>query len=134
LPESTPSAGTISSTSEAVGRPGFTEPRFLHPAIDTFVPALPYTYRDVAAPEGAVVELTISGDSGETWLLLREQAGWHLYVGHIEHASAAVVLPQEIAWKLWTKWTAKDEALKSAQVRCDAALASQIFEMTSVIA
>lgn len=52
---------------EGVGKPGFLEPRFLKPALDTFMRALPHTYRHTAAPEGSVVEVTISGDSGGTW-------------------------------------------------------------------
>lgn len=67
-------------------------------------------------------------------VLVREQARWHPYVGHAENADAAVVIPQEIAWKLFTKWIAKEEALRNAEVQGDVALASTVFEMTSVIA
>lgn len=119
---------------EAVGRPGFMEPRFLKPALDTFVRALPYTYRDVSAPEGTAIELTISGDSGEMWCLLREQGRWHHYLGPAKNPDAAVAIPQEIAWKLWTRWFPKDETLVNAEVRGDDRLATPIFEMTSVIA
>src|SRR5207253_325278 len=49
---------------DAVGRPGLTEPRYLAPVLDAFVRALPHTYRAVAAPDGAVVALTIAGAAG----------------------------------------------------------------------
>jgi hypothetical protein len=119
---------------DAVGKPGFTHPRFLRPALDAFVRALPYTYRDVLAPEGTVIELSVSGDSGETWLLEREQASWRLYVGRSDSARASVTIPQEIAWRLWTKWVPKADALEAAEIRGDPALAATVFDMTSVIA
>jgi len=42
---------------EAVGQPGLTEAVFLTPVLDTFVRALPYTFRAVSAPEQTVVRL-----------------------------------------------------------------------------
>ena len=33
--------------------------RLYHPVLDAFLRALPYTYRDVDAPEGTVVAVTI---------------------------------------------------------------------------
>jgi uncharacterized protein (TIGR03083 family) len=35
---------------DAVGKPGFKEPKFLAPVLDAFVRALPHTYREVDAP------------------------------------------------------------------------------------
>jgi uncharacterized protein (TIGR03083 family) len=118
----------------AVERPGFLEPRYLRPALDAFVRALPYTYRDVAAPDGASVELTVSGEAGDSWLLAREGGAWKLYLGRHETASAAVAIPQEIAWKLWTKWYPPNEAMARSRITGDAALAAKVFDMVSVIA
>ena len=49
---------------EAVQQPGLTEATFLRPVLDTFVRALPYTFRSVEAPENTVAELMIVGDAG----------------------------------------------------------------------
>jgi uncharacterized protein (TIGR03083 family) len=44
---------------DAVGRPGLTEAQFLDPLIDTFLRALPNTYRHVPAGQGDSVLITI---------------------------------------------------------------------------
>ena len=119
---------------EAVARPGYMETRFLKPVLDTFMRALPHTYRSVEAGEGTIIDVTISGDSGDRWLLVRERHRWSLYLGSVAHVTAAVIIPQEIAWKLFTKWLTKEEALKVSEVRGDSSLALRVFHMTAVIA
>ena len=119
---------------EAVARPGYMETPFLKPVLDTLMRALPHTYRGVEAGEGTIIDVTISGDSGDRWLLVRERHRWNLYLGSVAHGNATVVIPQEIAWKLFTKWITKEEALKVSEVRGDSSLALRVFHMTAVIA
>jgi uncharacterized protein (TIGR03083 family) len=119
---------------EAVARPGYVETRYLKPTLDTFMRALPHTYRSVEAREGTIIDVTIAGNSGDRWLLVREPHTWSLYLGSGVHANAAVAIPQEIAWKLFTKWITKEEALKVSDVRGDSSLALRVFDMTAVIA
>jgi uncharacterized protein (TIGR03083 family) len=119
---------------EALGRPGFDDARHLKPALGIFMRALPETYRTVGAPEGTSIDVTISGDSGGRWLLVRERQTWNLYVGTAEHPAAAVVIPQQIAWRLFTKWISIEEARRECEVRGDAALARWVFETTAVLA
>ena len=119
---------------DAVGKPGLKEPRFFHPVLDAFVRALPHTFRKVDAKEGTLIALTISGDSGGRWLLLRENTAWRLYVDNTQKADAETIIDQEIAWRLFCKGTTKDEALAGAVLSGDRALASTALEMTSVIA
>jgi len=119
---------------EAVARPGYMETPFLKPVLDTLMRALPHTYRGVEAGEGTIIDVTISGDSGDRWLLVRERHRWNLYLGSVAHGNATVVIPQEIAWKLFTKWLTKEEALKVSEVRGDSSLALRVFHMTAVIA
>jgi hypothetical protein len=49
---------------EAVGAEDLTARRWLHPALDLFVRALPHTYRAVAAAQGEAVVLQIEGEAG----------------------------------------------------------------------
>lgn len=118
----------------ALRRPGFDGPDYLKPALDIFVRALPETYRSVDAPEGTSVAVTISGDSGDHWLLVREGQTWNLYTGTAEHPTAAVVIPQQAAWKLFTRWMPKEQALMEAQTSGDSAFARRVFDTTAVIA
>ena len=49
---------------EAVRAPGLTQRRWLHPTLDIFVRALPFTYASVEARPGTAVRLEITGDAG----------------------------------------------------------------------
>jgi len=119
---------------EAVARRGYTTARYLKPALATFMRALPRTCQDVRAQDGRTVCVTISGDAGDTWLLVRERNRWGLYVGDLYRADAEVTIPQEIAWKLFTKWFPKQEALMQSKIQGDQSLALRVFEMIAVIA
>src|SRR5262249_37240787 len=68
-------------TRDAVGKPGQTEPRFLHPIIATFVHALPVAFRDATAAEGTAVQIHVTGESGGDWSVVREDNSWRLYAG-----------------------------------------------------
>jgi uncharacterized protein (TIGR03083 family) len=119
---------------EAVGRPGLTEQRFFAPVLATFVHALPQVFRDVAAEQGATVQLDITGDSGGIWTIRREDAAWLLYAGSAPQPSARVALDQGLAWKLFTRGLAPAEAAQEAQSEGDARLAGQIFQTVAIIA
>ena len=118
---------------DAVGKPGLKEPRFFAPVLDAFVRALPRTYRTVAAKEGTGVALTITGDAGGSWFLLRERDAWNLYCEATERADAAIVLDQEAAWRLFTKGISQNEALSKATLSGDQSLAAKAFETVSII-
>ena len=119
---------------DAVGRPGLKEPRFFAPVIDTFVRALPHTYRRVDAKETTMVALTVSGDSGGRWLLRRESGSWRLFIDDATKADAELLIDQELSWRLFTKGISKDKAQARAILSGDHLLASKALEMISVIA
>jgi uncharacterized protein (TIGR03083 family) len=119
---------------EALGRPGFDDARYLRPALEIFMRALPQTYRAVDAPEGTSIAVTISGDSGDRWLVVREGQTWNLYKGTIEEPAAAVVIPHHVAWRLFTRWIPTEQARRESDVRGDATLAQRVFETTAVLA
>jgi uncharacterized protein (TIGR03083 family) len=119
---------------DAVGKPGLMEPRYLAPVLDAFVRALPHTYRDVVADEGVLVGLTIAGESGGKWFLLRERGEWHLYVEVTQQPQAEVVIDQDMAWRLFTRGIGKQEALARATVKGDSLLGARMLEVVSIIA
>src|SRR5215469_639815 len=49
---------------DATGTAGLTSPEYVGPVIDTFMRALPHTLRDAAAPDGTVVQVTVTGPGG----------------------------------------------------------------------
>ena len=54
---------------DATDRPGLYEPRMFAPVLDTFVRAIPHTFRNVDEPEGTLVQLDVTGDGGGEWVL-----------------------------------------------------------------
>src|SRR5262249_10350311 len=53
---------------DAVRRPStITTPRLFHPCLDSFMRALPFTYRNVAADAGTTVTVVVSGEAGGSW-------------------------------------------------------------------
>jgi uncharacterized protein (TIGR03083 family) len=118
----------------AVGRPLLVSRKWLYPVLDTFLRALPYTYREVDAGEGAVLVVRIRGRAGGSWSLRRERQGWQLYAGADRAALARVELDADLAWRLFTKGIAAAMAEQSARVRGDQALGRVLFEMVSIMA
>ena len=94
----------------AVGRPLLTDPKMFSPVLATFVHALPRTYDDVIAPDGTTVMLTIRGQSGGAWLLVRQPGTWSLFVDDsLTDPTAHVSLAEEDAWRLFTKSISDEE-------------------------
>lgn len=119
---------------EAVGKPGAAEPYFLAPVLAAFVHALPVTYREVDAPRGTSVTLRISGPAGATWTVIREENGWVLFSGAPERPDAALVLPEDTAWRLFTHGIGADEARSAARFEGSRRLAEQALQTISIIA
>ncbi|MRG93146.1 hypothetical protein GF068_14575 [Polyangium spumosum] len=119
---------------DAVGRPGLTERRHLHPVIDTFLRGAPHAYRDVPAADGAGVDLVITGEAGGTWQLARAADRWELVTTRETPAVTTVELDADSAWRLWTKGLEPAEARARAVVRGDEALAAPVFRMVTIMA
>lgn len=88
---------------EAVGAPGLIARRWLHPVLDTFLRALPHSYRDTAAPMGTQVAVSITGDAGGDWLLVRREGYWQLAAGEAEAPASRIRTDADTAWRLFTK-------------------------------
>lgn len=119
---------------DAIHQPGLTEPRYLQPVLATFVHALPQAYRGVNAPEGTCVTLTIFGNSGSVWSIVREQCPWRLYMDKPPQPQADVILPENIAWRLFTKGIATEIARSQAIVHGDQDLGWRMLDAVSIIA
>jgi len=72
---------------DATGRAGLYVRRLFEPVMDTFVRALPWTFRDVEARQGTMVRLVVTDGLKKEWLLVRGAGKWDLFEGDI-HSSA----------------------------------------------
>src|SRR5579859_740053 len=66
---------------DAVGQPGLKEKRFFHPVLDTFVRALPHTYKDFPIANTPVLKFVVTGEAGDVWYLVGEANRWSLSQG-----------------------------------------------------
>ncbi len=119
---------------DAVGKPGLEEGRFFAPVLSTFVHALPHTFRDTDAPAGTTVQLHIEGEAGGEWAVVREADKWALYEGSAEKWEARVELGQSIAWRLFTKGVAPQEAERASSLSGDKRLGLQVLRAVAIIA
>jgi hypothetical protein len=118
---------------EAVNQPGLKEIRWLFPALDTFMRALPHTYRTQTVPEGTAISFTIIGDAGGDWSLLRQTNTWELFSGKTS-AVSSVYIEQDLAWRLFTNGVSQDEAKTQIKIEGEWALGAEILNMVSIMA
>ena len=119
---------------EAIGAPLLTEARWLRPVLDTFLRALPHTYRHVDAPDGTTLVVEVTGVAGDVWTISRDEGRWSLNRGRPENATAQIQIDQDLAWRLFTRGISKEEVRRHAQILGDDALALHLLNLLSSMA
>jgi uncharacterized protein (TIGR03083 family) len=122
----------------AAGRPTPIDARRLyHPVLETFLRALPFTYRGVDAPEGTTVGVTVVGEAGGDWSIRRSRGGWTMLDEVPDRPTSRVVIDQADAWRLFTKRTDRATArarFPAIRIEGDADLGGRVLEMVSIMA
>jgi hypothetical protein len=104
--------------------------------LETFLRALPFTFRDADRADGTIVRVVVRGEAGGEWWLVRQGGCWE-QVASGGTPSATVTLPQEVAWKVWTKRRPVEDKLRSwagILVEGDEVLGGLVVGMVSVMA
>jgi uncharacterized protein (TIGR03083 family) len=117
----------------AVGRPGIETRELYHPVLDCFMRALPYSYRDVPAETGTVLQFEISGDCGGTWWLYRDGNSWQLVQHAFGNVTSKVIIPQEIAWRVFTKGIDLASALAQTCVEGNEQLGVRVLTIKGIV-
>ena len=117
----------------AVNKPGIVTREFYFPVLDCFMRALPYAYRNVDAKSGSLAEFTIKGECGGSWNLLRDGEVWKLNASPGGEKISETVIPQEIAWRIFTKGIAREEAKTQVRAAGDEAVGLHILTMISIV-
>ena len=118
----------------ATNRPGIMTPRLYQPVLETFMRALPYTYRQVDAPEGTACDVVVPGDGGGHWRVLRADDRWRLVpVTGAPHVAAASIIPADLAWRLFTKSASHDEVANRVELQGDLGLASVVLGTLAIV-
>lgn len=118
---------------DAVNKPGIITKELYYPVMDTFMMALPYTYRDTPAKENTVVQVTISGSSGGDWFLIKKQ-NWQLQKKNHLPVTTQVSIDENIAWKLFTKSWRRKDVISNISIKGNEALAEPVLGMIAVMA
>ena len=119
---------------EAVMKPGIMTQEFFYPLIDTFMQALPHTYRNVQAEPGTSLVATVTSDLGGQWILERSDKNWLLQKNRSGNPQTEIILDPDTAWKLFTKGMSGAEAEKKIKFSGKAELGNPILSMLSVMA
>lgn len=117
---------------DATQRPGLMVPRLYHPVLDCFLRGLPYAYRRVEAAPGTTVRVDISGDCGGAWQIQKGEANWEM-----AHPAASwdarITVPQEIAWRVFTKGIPRQEAEAQVLMEGNDELAYHVLGLTAIV-
>lgn len=117
----------------AVDKPGIMTPEFYHPVLDCFMRALPFTYRTQPSKPGTLAQFTIAGDCGGRWHLYRDGEKWRLIDSPTGEQVSETTIPQEIAWRIFTKGIDRESATAQVRVSGNAELGLHILGMVSII-
>jgi uncharacterized protein (TIGR03083 family) len=117
----------------ATDRPGIMTRDLYYPVLDTFMRALPFKYRDKSARAGTHLRFNVSGDCGGTWYLSRESDQWLQTESAKGELLSDTTIPQEIAWRIFTKGIDRDSALAQVAVTGDRDLGSHVVSMVAII-
>jgi uncharacterized protein (TIGR03083 family) len=118
----------------ATNRPGIMTPDLYHPVLDCFVRGLPHLYRDVAAPTGTILLLEVSGECGGQWFLSKTATSWNLVKQPAGNIASRVRIPEELAWRIFTKGIASDSARAQTQIEGDRNLGEKVLHLTAIVA
>ena len=118
----------------ATDRPGIMTRDLYHPVLDCFLRGLPHAFREVEASRGAVLVVEISGECGGQWFLERGTTGWALVPGSDGDFTARVTVPQDLAWRLFTKGIDRSSARAQLNMEGDRGLGEKILNLTAIVA
>src|SRR5258708_1296921 len=118
----------------AVNKPGIMTRELYYPVLDCFLRALPFTYRNVSARPGTHAQIIVSGECGGSWYLYRAEESWQLVEEPIGEKISETTIPQEIAWRIFTKGIDRTAALSQVRVTGDTKLGQHVLAMISIVA
>ncbi|GAA3744034.1 hypothetical protein GCM10022402_24660 [Salinactinospora qingdaonensis] len=116
---------------DATDRPGFKQPAFLFPVLDTFLRPLAHPLRAVPAPRGALLRFTVTGPAGGDRRCERRAGGWR-----VDRRSAqrpTVELDAKTTWRLCTHGITPREAAGRARRAGPEQYTGPALEVVSIV-
>lgn len=117
----------------AVEKPGIMTREFYFPVLDCFMRALPHAYSAVPAKNGTLAQFNVAGDCGGRWYLLRGTETWKLVSSATREKVSETTIPQEIAWRIFTKGIGRDAAQAQVQVKGNSEIGMHMLGMVAIV-
>lgn len=106
---------------------------FYWPCLDTFMRALPFHYRTKEAEDGEGLIFVVEGDGGGEWYLESQNQEWQLIASLPQKCIGKTILPEEVAWKFFTKGISQKEAISLSSCEGKESYANHIFSMIAIM-
>jgi hypothetical protein len=87
----------------------------------------------VPATPGTLAQFNIAGECGGSWYLFRGMKTWRQVSSATGKKVSETTVPQEIAWRIFTKGIARDAAKAQLRVQGDDKVGLHILEMISIV-
>ena len=119
---------------DALNRPGLMTRDLFYPFINTFMCALPQTYKYVDATVGTSVMVKVTTELGGEWHINKTEEGWVLrHTTRVEPLTVVEIDP-DTAWRLFSKGIMPEEALEKVKITGAQELGMVALGMISVMA
>lgn len=102
------------------------------PYIETSMRALTHHYKEIKANIGDGIEFKVS-ETG-TWNLIYGESGWEITDNQINNPTCKVIIPQKLAWKIFTKAAKSEESVNQIEIIGDQSLGKHILRMLAIMA
>src|SRR5688572_27554616 len=117
----------------ATNRPGIMTRELYYPVLDCFMRALPFKYSDQPGETDTHLRFNVSGDCGGSWYLYRDGERWVLIDGPRGRQVAVTTIPQDIAWRIFTKGIDRESAASQVSITGDRDLGSHILSLVAIV-
>jgi uncharacterized protein (TIGR03083 family) len=117
----------------AVNKPGIMTRELYCPVLDTFMRALPFHYRDVESKPGTLAQFIVTGECGGSWYLYRDEEQWQLIAHPFGEKISETIIPQEFAWRIFTKGIGQQTAKTQLDVNGDPRIGLHVLSMLAII-
>jgi hypothetical protein len=104
-----------------------------YPVLDCFMRALPFQYRGTSGEPGTHLRFNVSGECVGSWYLYRDGDRWTQVESSQGRQVSETTIPQEIAWRIFTKGIDRDAAAAEVSVTGDRELGAHVLSMVSIV-
>jgi uncharacterized protein (TIGR03083 family) len=117
----------------ATNRHGIMTRELYYPVLDCFMRALPFEYRTRSGEAGSHLRFNVSGDCGGSWYLYRDGERWVQVETPEGRQASETTIPQDIAWRIFTKGIDRESAAAQVSVTGDRDLGGHVLGMVAII-